>query len=99
MYKFQEIRGSCFRDFEKVSKAITADHGKPYLTSHHELPGRNEADVLGLIIEENAIRSGQTSWYSQWKSKDTLIILLLKGETEEMTFEIGFKGIDVSNQK
>ena len=93
------LLGECFRDFEKFGKAIMAEHGKPYSTTHHELPDRNEADVLGLIIEENAIRSGQTSWYSQWKTKDTLIILLLRGEAEEMKFEIGFKSADLSDQE
>ena len=93
------LLGECFRDFEKFGKAIMAEHGKPYSTTHHEFPDRNEADVLGLIIEENAIRSGQTSWYSQWKTKDTLIILLLRGEAEEMKFEIGFKSADLSDQE
>jgi len=42
---------------------------------------------------------GQTSWYSKWETKQTLIILLLRGETEEMKFEIGFKRIDLSDQE
>ena len=93
------LLGECFRDFEKFEKAIIGEHGKPYLTTHHELPDRNEADVLGLIIEENAIRSGQTSWHSKWKTKHTLIILLLRGESEEMKFEMGFKSADLDDQE
>jgi len=93
------LLGECFRDFEKFEKAIIAEHGKPYLTTHFELPDRIDTNVLGLIIEENAIRRGQASWYSQWKTKDTLIILLLRGESEEMKFEIGFKSIDLSDPK
>ena len=91
--------GECFRDFEKFEKAIIAEHGKPYSTTHHGHPDRTEVNVLELIILENAIRSGQTSWYSKWKTKDTLIILLLRGEAEEMKFEIGFKRIDLSDQE
>jgi len=54
-------------------------------------PDRTSVNVLELIILENAIRMGQTSWYSKWKTKRTLIILLLSGEAEEMKLEIGFR--------
>jgi hypothetical protein len=93
------LLGECFRDFEKFEKAIIAEHGKPYLTTHHELPDRTDQNILGLIIEENAIRRGQTSWFSEWNTKDTLIILLLRAEAEEMRFEIGFRSADLEEEE
>ena len=91
--------GEHFRDFDKFEKAIIADRGEPYSTTHYGHPDRTEVNVLGLIILENAVRSGQTSWHSKWRTKDTLIILLLRGEEGEMKFEIGFKEIELSDQK
>jgi len=93
------LLGECLRDFEKFEKAIIAEHGKPYSTTDHVHPDRTSVNVLELIILENAIRMGQTSWYSKWKTKRTLIILLLSGEAEEMKLEIGFKRIDFSDQE
>ena len=93
------LLGECFRDFEKFEKAIIAEHGKPYLTPDHGHPDRTGVNVLELIILEDAIRRGQTSWHSKWKTKHTLIILLLRGESEEMKFEIGFKRIELSDQE
>jgi len=93
------LLGECFRDFEKFEKAIRAEHGEPYSTTDHGHPDRTSVNVLELIILENAIRRGQTSWHSKWKTKHTLIILLLRGESEEMKFEIGFKRIDLSDQE
>jgi hypothetical protein len=52
---------------------------------------------LDLEIIANAIHSGQISWYSEWRTKDTLINLLLRGEEGEMKFETGFQSVDLSD--
>jgi hypothetical protein len=91
--------GECFRDFEKFEKAITAEHGEPYSTMGHGHPDRTDVNVSELIMLEDAIRRGQTSWYSEWKTKDTLIILVLRGEGGEIKFEVGFKSLELSEQE
>jgi len=85
--------------FWEIWEGDNSEVRQTYSTSHHEIPDKAGPDVLELIIQENAIRVGQTSWYSKWETKQTLIILLLRGETEEMKFEIGFKRIDLSDQE
>jgi hypothetical protein len=95
----QPTLGECFRDFEKFEKALMAEHGEPDSTTHYGHPDRTDVNELELEIMANAIRRGQTSWYSEWKTKDTLIILLLRGEGGEMKFEIGFKSVELSDQE
>ncbi len=89
----------CFRDFDTLEKAIMAEHGEPDATTHYGHPDRTDVNELEFEIMANAIRSGQSSWYSEWKTKDTLIILLLRGEGGEIKLEIGFGSVELDDQR
>lgn len=98
------LPGMVLLDYYKFEKALIEKYGKPYKQfsgAPKEVINNksNDPEVLRKQVSmiEDAIRAKKTFWYSQWKTKDTLIILLLRGDKGEMLMEIGYSNTTLSH--
>jgi hypothetical protein len=93
----QLLPGEFILDFDKFKKALIEKYGQPdehYLGAPNEVVENKNNDPETLsrktTMIDAAIRANKTAWYSKWKTKDTSILLLLRGDSGHMNFEIGY---------
>lgn len=96
--------GEFIVDYGKFEKALIEKYGKPvehYLGAPKEVVENksNDPETMGKqtsMIDE-AIRANKSMWYSKWKMKDTSILLLLRGDSGDMNFEISYSSTALSH--
>jgi hypothetical protein len=93
--------GKFMLDFERFEDALKKKYNTPIKEFKGVPPEVNlsgsssEESLAALNLIEKTIRSGKLAWYSQWKTKDTSIILLLRGSAGDLVYEIGYSSIDL----
>jgi hypothetical protein len=92
--------GKFLIDFDRFEDSLKKKYGTPAKEYKGAPPeanfkGSEEEGLAALNLIEKIIRSGKLAWYSQWKTKDTSIILLLRGSAGDLVYEIGYSSIDL----
>jgi hypothetical protein len=92
--------GKFILDFNRFEEALKKRYNAPikdYKGAPPEanLSGSEEESLAALNLIERTIRLGKLAWYTQWKTKDTNIIFILRGSGGELLYEIGYSSIDL----
>ena len=94
--------GKFLLDFNRFEEALKKRYNAPIkdykgVPPEANLSGSEEEVLAALNLIERTIRSGKLAWSSQWKTKDTNIIFLLRGSGGELLYEIGYSSIDLKS--
>jgi hypothetical protein len=97
------IAGEWIYDFFKFEKALKEKYGEPekrHIVHPKEMDENTSDRDMGKAIEimEKALRNDDKfGWSSLWKTKNTMIILILHSKGGRIIFEIGYSSIKLKN--